>query len=233
MIIVLKTIWFHFFLIAAVLFCSDVTAQNLESILQRHATAHSDELWEQVRTFTAQGLMITSDGEHRIQLLAKKPNKIKLISVQKNFVYAYDGNDAWGIKKGQEKVVDLDTDEAEALIILFHFGSPLQGKERLKYRGKVEMDEKTCYWISQNAGKFAVDYYIDTSSDLLHKINSQYEYRGKLRMISRKIIQYRNYSGIKIPAVIEVKTNALVWEFAFDEMLIGDGFGNSIFEKPE
>jgi len=208
-------------------------AQDLSTLLSKHFEAHNVDFWGQVNTFTSKGTWESLKQTHSIDFIATKKGQIKIISTSRDFVYAFDGTTGWKLEEKEGKITDFDQNEIEIFRLLFDFGSPVYGKNELKEMGEVTVDGVLCEWLIFRNRISKTDYFIRKSDFTLYKLNHRYDIGGDDRIISKKIVQYRDYQGIKIPTIIEIKTREEVFELSLRDMTIGEAVNQGIFKKPE
>lgn len=210
-------------------------AQRDKAILKRHFDAQDQELWNQVNTFSTDGVLATGKKTLRVEFLAKKPNKIKIIDEEKNIVYGFNGKAGWMMTStGQEPVI-LDEELSMILKNTYEFGSPLYQKENLNYMSEVTVERVRCHWWVYKEKDLRYEFFVDKSRDLIYKvIIEKRSPEGELEYsISKTITQYRNFQGFMTPSVILIRSTHHEWELAFNEMFLGEGIRSSIFEIPK
>jgi hypothetical protein len=211
----------------------EIYSQDQSLLLSKHFEAHNVDFWRQVNTFTSKGTWESLRQNHSIDFIATRKCQMKIISAAKDVVYAFDGSNGWKLEEKDGKIIDFDQNEIEIFRLLFDFGTPVYGKNDLKEMGEVTVDGVLCEWLIFRNKISKTDYFIRKSDFTLYKINHQYDTGGDNRIISKKIVQYRDYQGIKIPTIIEIKTREEVFELALRDMTIGEAVNQGIFKKPE
>lgn len=220
----------------AVLFCGLTTfaaAQKLKDVLQKHRDTYNEQFWSQVQTLSARGQIAQAKETFSFQLLAKRKRRLKILNADRRWVRSTDGTAFWKLESATGDILDLSPEEKTMLQLVWSFGTQLDKLEKPELNGVLPIDEKDCYWISGKWDRYDADYYIERETGRLVKINLSYLDKGKVRYISKKVLQHRVFQGLLINAVIEIKTSGKTWEMSFEEFLVGDAIKDRVFEKPE
>jgi outer membrane lipoprotein-sorting protein len=211
---------------------SDVFSQAASSILKKHFEAHQHEFWAEIQTLSAHIEWNGDQGHIRGDLIAKRPDKVKIYSERQGFAEAYDGIEGWTIAEWtNNKIIDLEFDRALMLREVVKFGSALDPKINYEYKGTVEVDNIPCYWFSKRDQSRTYDYFIAQKTHLLFKTNITSNLDQQI-IFSRTVTKYRDIHGIKFSTVVVVKTPIHESEYVFHRVVLGDGIPNSSFQKP-
>lgn len=210
------------------------SAQSLEGILEKHYKAHSQEIWDQINTFSSD---VEWSGPYdliRGEILAKKPNLFYLVSRKSRVIEAFDGREAWTRAPwSKDQIQIIPGDRAETLPIVLSFGSPISKEVSLTHRGKVQVDGQLCHWLIESKKNFEIEYFINAKTHLFYKvIYSKKLEEGTGSTLTKTVTTYRTFNGVVCPTVVEVKTLASESEYVFDNIILGEGIASSKFKKP-
>lgn len=210
-----------------------IQAQDLEHIIQKHHEAHNQNIWNMIRTFSADMEWHSDVGTFYGDAWAKKPNQICLKSEKAKFIEAYDGNSGWTQAYWTNgEVTDMSPIRTMMVKDLISFGSPIESIDGLTLMGKVEVDNIPCYWLETMDGNLKVEYFIDRKEHRLYKTILTRPGEAGNTVVSRTVKQYRVFNGIPVATVIDVKSNELTSEYVFDGIVLGEGIPSSRFKKP-
>lgn len=210
------------------------SAQSLEGILEKHYKAHSQEIWDQINTFSSD---VEWSGPYdliRGEILAKKPNLFYLVSRKSRVIEAFDGREAWTRAPwSKDQIQIIPGDRAETLPIVLSFGSPISKEASLTHRGKVQVDGQLCHWLIESKKNFEIEYFINAKTHLFYKvIYSKKLEEGNGSTLTKTVTTYRTFNGVVCPTVVEVKTPTSESEYVFDNIILGEGIASSKFKKP-
>lgn len=211
-----------------------IRAQSDSRLMARHLEAQNQAFWDQINSFSCKANFWDGSDQRILNVLVKKPGKIKLIDEKKKFVYATNGSEFWTLQNTNAEVETLSSEKTEMLKSVFDFGSPLKTyRGKLNYLGEVTVDSKLCHWWYFVENSVRREFFVDKDDLLFYKSVTKFEGLEKQVSVSRTISQYRDYQGIVVPAVITIKSTNHLWELSNNEMLLGEGIPSSVFEKPQ
>ncbi len=207
--------------------------QSLEHILSKHYEAHNQEIWNMLRTMSANVEWHSDLGTFFGEFFAKKPDQVMIISEKSRFVEAYDGKEAWTQAYWTNgEITAMNFVRSIMLTELVTFGSPIEAHKDLKYNGRVEVDNVPCFWLEQEMEGRKVEYFIDRESDRLYKTQITIPSEEKPVVLVRTVSKYRIFNGIPIATVVTMKTSGLESEYVFDGIVLGEGIPSSKFRRP-
>ncbi|MBV6645946.1 MAG: hypothetical protein KI790_10880 [Cyclobacteriaceae bacterium] len=211
-------------------------AQSRKHILEEHHKAHTQAFWDQTRSAEIKGAWVGPQGYLKMTLWAKKPNKIAVFGhwQKKRFVTAYDGQRAWTIAPwtGYEKSQLMTRTEEIVVKSIFDFGSPIVDSPELEYKGKIHIDEVHCYWFTETKFNQEWEYFVEVRNHLLYKVSLKEYYGQDVLNMSKTFDLYRDFGGVILPSVVEIRSNESEAEFTFDEVILGLGMPSTSFQRP-
>ena len=205
---------------------------SLSYILDRHHEAHQQEFWEGIKSLSAKGNWLSLHGSYPAMFYFKKPNKYLMINQRSRFIEAWDGVESWTIAKWtKSSVVQLSAEETMINQAIFSFGSPLKRVAGLENKGVVFFDQAPHYWIVEDQGHVLIEYFISTQTFLLTKTIFTKKTREPL-VVVRDVVKYGDFQGVSFPTHIKLQTKAMVAEYVFNKITLGDPVQNKRFSKP-
>jgi len=205
---------------------------SLSYILDRHHEAHQQELWEGIKSLSAKGNWLSLHGSYPATFYFKKPNKYLMINQRSRFIEAWDGVESWTIAKWtKSSVVQLSPEETMINQVIFSFGSPLKQVTGLDNKGIVFFDQAPHYWIVEDQGHVLIEYFISTQTFLLTKTIFTKK-TGEPLVVIREVVKYGDFQGISFPTHVKLQTKAMVAEYVFNKITLGDPVQDKRFIKP-
>jgi len=205
---------------------------SLSYILDRHHEAHQQELWEGIKSLSAKGNWLSLHGSYPATFYFKKPNKYLMINQRSRFIEAWDGVESWTIAKWtKSSVVQLSAEETMINQVIFSFGSPLKQVTGLDNKGIVFFDQAPHYWIVEDQGHVLIEYFISTQTFLLTKTIFTKK-TGEPLVVIREVVKYGDFQGISFPTHVKLQTKAMVAEYVFNKITLGDPVQDKRFSKP-
>jgi outer membrane lipoprotein-sorting protein len=205
---------------------------SLSYILDRHHEAHQQELWEGIKSLSAKGNWLSLHGSYPATFYFKKPNKYLMINQRSRFIEAWDGVESWTIAKWtKSSVVQLSAEETMINQAIFSFGSPLKQVTGLDNKGIVFFDQAPHYWIVEDQSHVLIEYFISTQTFLLTKTIFTKK-TGEPLVVIREVVKYGDFQGVSFPTHIKLQTKAMVAEYVFNKITLGDPVQDKRFSKP-
>ena len=205
---------------------------SLSYILDRHHEAHQQELWEGIKSLSAKGNWLSLHGSYPATFYFKKPNKYLMINQRSRFIEAWDGVESWTIAKWtKSSVVQLSAEETMINQAIFSFGSPLKQVTGLDNKGIVFFDQAPHYWIVEDQGHVLIEYFISTQTFLLTKTIFTKK-TGEPLVVIREVVKYGDFQGISFQIHVKLQTKAMVAEYVFNKITLGDPVQDKRFSKP-
>ena len=205
---------------------------SLSYILDRHHEAHQQELWEGIKSLSAKGNLLSLHGSYPATYYFKKPNKYLMINQRSRFIEAWDGIESWTIAKWtKSSVAQLSAEETMINQVIFSFGSPLRRVAGLENKGIVFFDQAPHYWIVEDQGHVLIEYFISTQTFLFTKTIFTKK-TGEPLVVIREVVKYGDFQGISFPTHVKLQTKAMVAEYVFNKINLGDPVQDKRFSNP-
>ncbi|MFT6866399.1 MAG: hypothetical protein ACJA08_001230 [Cyclobacteriaceae bacterium] len=225
-------------LISVLMFFTIVSySQDLNTILKKHLEAHGQELWDQVKTVVIDGEWVTQEFQkYPMKLTFKSPNKIRIEGNWggKRYAEVSNGKIAWAVAPWTGTSKPQLMAPLEHLIIenIYSLGSSLK-----PYANDVKLDGFLLYEgellikLSFENDYIKRDFYIDKDDYKLYweVIESKV---GSRLIIKKQYEKYRDYQGLLTPTSVRVFTKDSQKELIFENVSLGLGASNSLFEMP-
>ena len=211
--------------------------QSREKILQKHFEAHNQEYWDQIQTAQFTGVWLAKDGDanrYYIKYSAKKEGKraFQWESKKKETCkISFDGKIGW--KQIKQKPKLLDDKEVILPQNSFFFGSPVKENPNLKYEGVISWDDIGCHLFIEQRTNDKIEYLIDKNDYLLRRMAIIPDDGGLDNQVIVKFEHYRNYTMIKIPGSIHIKSNLYDDGITINEITLGNGIPDGYFKLVE
>lgn len=212
-------------------------AQSGSELLRRHFEKTGQELWDQIGTVSVDGRWVDENYYgYEIKLTYKAPEKIRIQGKydRKTFIEAYNGLYAWIVApwKTEYKVQLMTPEEAAILKNSFHLGSPLYPhREDLKFKGLEDFEGTVYHAFILDNDREKRTYYLGKSDHQLHVEEIE------LKTIGFQVVKYyekyQSHNGLSLPTAVWFKGENLEKELIFEEVVVGIGAGDNIFDMPE
>ncbi len=214
-----------------------VCAQDIEGILRRHYEAYNQVFWDEVNSVTAEGVWFNGNEKLYMKMFAKKPANIAIKGTYEGHEYA-EVSGTWGHWTlapwtGLKKIQLMLPQEELLLQHLFSFGSPIPRDAVLEYMGAVKENGIPSYWLRENRADTEIDYFIDRHDYFLRKRNIRKLINGRTEPLTQTYDQFRAYGDFSLPLVTVIKTTKLDREYVMDEIYIGDGIADGVYQRPQ
>jgi len=216
---------------------SQVFSQPKEEVIANHKTAMLYTFWQSIPTVEVAGsFRIQNNKELEGTFNFKTPDKWRFEEHNKKTTYAYNGTIAWG--KTSEfgyKTVLLNPNLTQILSALAFFGSPIiqLDEKEIIYKALVKVDKISCYWLVHEKNNINREFFIAKETGLLFRTIISVENINEPTTFSITYLNYRNFSGIPFPTLIQVKSKELNIECVMNEIVLGAGMNDLIFDLPK
>lgn len=218
---------------------SIVCAQSGLGIMEQHFTAHGQEEWNQVRSVSVDGKWVDEDYHaYAMKLTMKRPDKIRLEGMYngKNYAEGYNGLVAWVVAPWRDDYEVQRMDEGEEIIIrnVFSLGSPLyQAREHLEFTGLMDMEGVLYNTFTLEEGSYKKVFYLDRDNHRLYYELIENKFGTETVSVLKVIDKYKAYGPLLVPTSVIFEGLDLEREFVFDEIYLGTGANDAIFDYPE
>ena len=211
-----------------------------QEILNKHFEAIGQDQWDQIDDVTIDGRMVDKDYRgYSMDLWYKRPEKIRMQGSYggRTFIEVTDGQLAWILApwKDQYSVQPMNFQERILLENSLSLGSPLKNlNDKLRFQGLVDYEGTVyltyVYEVQQGEDIFRRTFYLDRKNFMLYM--ETYEW-GKDQHMKKVYEKYRNYGPLSIPTAVRFSYGNQERELIYDEVFIGLGIKNELFEKPK
>ncbi len=226
-----------FFLITSVGF---VQAQNLKEVLDKHFKAVGQDKLTKVETYSIKAKVNQMGMEIPLEMKMKKPNKLRMdmdIMGQK-MVQVFDGEEGWVISPmiGDEPQ-ELTGAELDQAIAQADIEGELYNYEKKGHKveliGKENIDGTEMYNLKVTSNNGVVrNYYINADNYLVSQVKGSAVSMGQQINATQKMLDYKDFDGIKIATKIVSETPMGDAEIIMEEVNFNVKLDDSMFEKP-
>lgn len=214
-------------------------AQSGMSILEKHFENYGQEEWNQVRTVSVDGKWVDADYHaYEMKVTMKRPDKIRIEGTYqgKSYVEAFDGTLAWTLAPWTKKEGAQRMSDVEELVIrsVFNLGSPLYPvREHLEFTGLMDMEGVLYNTFTLSEGSYKKIFYLDRDNHRLYYEQIENQFGSQKESVLKVIDKYKTFGPMLVPTSVIFEGLDLDREFVFDEVYLGTGANDSIFEYPE
>lgn len=214
-------------------------AQSGDEILQKHLEKSGQSLWDQIGSAEISGQWVDEKYErYPIKLTAKAPDKIRIDGLYggKSFIEAFNGSFGW-VRAPWKKTYDPQAMNRQETLVLtnsLHLGSPLGTLiDRLVFLGLNDLEGEVYHTFAYEKGSLRRTFYLSPANHQL--LFERIEFSDHSERISvLKIYEgYRNYSGLLMPTAVRLIGEGWERELVFEDVALGIGARDSLFEFPE
>lgn len=223
------------FLIASLLAAQAYAQGEGSVILKHHFEQSGQELWNQVGTVTIDGRWVDENYYgHSIKLTFKAPDKIHIRGTysKQPFIEAYNGSYGWIVApwKNKQEVQRMDTREQLVTRNSFSLGSPLYSvKDQLVFAGLSPVEGEVYHSFTYEDSQIKKTFFLGRDDHRLYYEKIEFDGDEVLKIYET----YRSYSGLNIPTAVRFRGEGLDRELVFDEVFLGLGARDSMFEPPQ
>lgn len=226
-----------FFLVSSV---GIVNAQNLKEVLDKHFKAVGQDKLTKVETYSIKAKVTQMGTEIPLDMKMKKTNKFRMemdIMGQK-MVQVFDGEKGWvlspmiGNEPQELSGAELDQAMAQADIEGELYNYEKKGHQ-VEFVGKENIDGTDMYNLKVTSKNGIVrNYYIDADTYLLSQVKGSASSMGQQINATQKMLDYKDFDGIKIATKIISETPMGDAEIVMEEVNLDTKIDDSLFEKP-
>ncbi len=230
--------------ILSVFFLSAVnlTAQDLEEILNAHFDVIGMEEVLEAKTIIAKGKAVQMGTEFPMTLYQKRPNKVRMeAEIQgTNFVQAYDGENGWTIMPwtGSQEPQDMSEDQLKSVKQMGDIDGDLYNWEekghKLSYEGEDEMEGTPVYKLNlEKEDGDVFKYYLDADNYVILRVDAKVNVQGTEVEASSYYSNFKPVQSMILPHSIESRVDdQLQSQIVIDSYEINSEINDSMFEKP-
>ena len=229
-------------MILSLFFATQIFAQTVDEILQKHFEAIGQKKLLEKGQFVAKGKVIRGQMEIPYTSYHKKPMKFKSVATFQGMeiVQAFDGEKGWSINpfQGSTKPEPMTEEQNEKMKIQADFGGLFYNYKEKGYKvtllGKETMDDVDVYVIQlvrPNGDDIKV--YMDADNYVILKTKFKTKVQGVEREFETLLSNYKSIDGIVDPFDIETKYNGnTVSHIVIDSIDYNVDLPDSIFVMP-
>lgn len=184
------------------------SAQDLETILDKHFEAIGQENIENVNTMKATGKLVTMGMEGPFTMVYKRPDKVRMrIEIQgTEVIQGFDGEKAWmqNPMMGSTRPVVVSGAQADQIKESADMDGQLwnykEKGHKLELAGSEAVDGEEAHVLKLTKENGSVDrYFINKESYLIDKVVSSANINGMDMEVTTRLSDYREVNGYKMP----------------------------------
>jgi len=229
--------------LAVFLFVSSVSfiqAQNVKEILDKHFKAIGQDKLAKVETYSIKAKVTQMGMELPMIMKMKKPNKFRMemdMAGQK-MIQVYDGQKGWVVAPWiSSEPQELTGAELEQAMAQADIDGELYNYEKKGHQvelvGKEDIDGAAMYNLKvTNKNGSVKNYYIDAEKYLINQVKASAVSMGQEVNVTQKMVEYKDFDGIKIATKIISETPMGNAEIVMEEVELDTDIDDSIFAKP-
>jgi outer membrane lipoprotein-sorting protein len=229
--------------LAVFLFVSSVSfiqAQNVKEILDKHFKAIGQDKLAKVETYSIKAKVTQMGMELPMIMKMKKPNKFRMemdMAGQK-MIQVYDGQKGWVVAPWiSSEPQELTGAELEQAMAQADIDGELYNYEKKGHQvelvGKEDIDGTDMYNLKvTNKNGSVKNYYIDAEKYLIKQVKASAVSMGQEVNVTQKMVEYKDFDGIKIATKIISETPMGNAEIVMEEVELDTDIDDSIFSKP-
>jgi outer membrane lipoprotein-sorting protein len=218
------------------------SAQDLQSILDKHFKAIGQEKILKVKTQVSSGTIIQMGMELPFKSITKRPNKAftEMDFQGARVVMAYDGENGWAIQPwtGSEEPIDLAGPELGPMKELSDLDGNLWNyKEKghqLELVGTEDLNGTEVYIlknIRQDGNIF--HYYLDSEKSIVLKMKYNLTVNGQVTELVALMSNFQDVDGYLMPFTTEQSFDGQAgMTLQFNEVKFNEDIDDAIFIKP-
>lgn len=229
-----------FLLAFFVLALTQVQAQSLEDVLNKHFKAVGQEKLLDVETYSVKATVKQMGMEIPMDMKMKRPNKFRMeMEMQgQKMIQAYDGEKGWLLAPWvSAEPQDLSGPQLDQAMEQANIDGELYNYAEKGFTamllGKVNVDGSPMFNIQlTDEDGSSKNYYIDAESYLVRKVKAKVQSQGQEVEVEQNMNDYINIDGIMMATTIETKSPMGPASIIFDDIKFGEKFDDSLFAKP-
>jgi len=218
------------------------SAQDLESVLQAHYKAASQEKMEKIETILTTGKNSYSMAgiESGFTMYQARPNKLRIEAEMQGskLIQTYNGEKGWmyAPAMGIAQPKQLTDQELESILGQAEFENPLWNYEEkghnLELAGSSEDGKEDHLKLTRENGD-VLNFFISKDSHLITTITSTQLMGGSEQEIEINMKDYKKVKGIPVALYIATKIGGqIVYTITIEEVEYNQDIDSALFEKP-
>jgi len=215
-----------------------VKAQNASEVLSWHFEESGQAVWDQIQSVIVDGRWVTKEYKaYTMRLTCKQPNKVRLEGFwyQKKYIEATNGKTSWIVAPWKESNTPEPMTDLEELVLTnaYNIGSPLKEYEKvLQYDSMVVFKGEKYLKFTFESAEIKKEFYLGPEDYRLYWEVIENKSGIKNLSIEKLFEKYKSYNGLLVPASVRIFSKKYEREFVFDDITLGAGAPNKIFELP-
>ncbi|SHF93837.1 Outer membrane lipoprotein-sorting protein [Mariniphaga anaerophila] len=215
-------------------------AQNLDEVLNKHFKAIGQEKLLEKQTYFVTAKIEQMGMELPMEMKMKRPNKFRMeMEMQgQKMIQVYNGEKGWMVAPWiSPEPQDLSGPQLDQAMEQANIDGELYNyKEKgttASLLGKVNVDGSPMYNIKLTDKDGNVkNYFIDADNYFIRKVKAKINAQGQEVEVEQNMSDYKEFDGIFMPTKIESKSPMGTANIIFGDIVFGEKFDDSIFEKP-
>lgn len=210
-------------------------SQTPSEILEKHLSAHGQAIWDQIPSAEIIAHRVNADYQSvpaAIRIKGTSKVRVEIRDPKNPLTVGISPVDAW--KKEAQTTQSLAVHEKLLYAGLFAFGSPLAVfKDQLTFLGLVDVEGTLCLAFEMNDAEAKRTFYLNQTDFRLVMEKVSPVAIGSWPAFTRTYEKYRKMNGLLVPVAVTVKSENLYFELVFDDVLLGTGFQEALFVRPD
>lgn len=213
-------------------------AQNASEVLSRHFEESGQQMWDQIQSVVVDGRWVTKEYKaYTMRLTCKQPDKMRIEGFwqQKKYIEATNGQVSWIVAPWKESNTPEPMTDLEALVLAnaYSIGSPLNRYQKdLQFDSLVSFKGEEYLKFTFESAEVKKEFYLGPEDYRLYWEVIETQTGIKTLSIEKLFEKYKSYNGLLVPAAVRIFSKKYEREFVFDDITLGAGAANKIFELP-
>lgn len=220
-----------------------VGAQSLESVLQAHYKAASQEKMEKIESIKTTGKNSYSMAgiESGFTMYQARPNKLRIEAEMQGskLIQTFNGEKGWmyAPAMGIAQPKELSDQELESILGQAEFENPLwnyaEKGNTLELVGSSEDGKEDHLKLTRESGD-VLNFFLNKDSHLITTITSTQAMGGSEQNIEINMKDYKKVKGIPVAHYIATKIGGqIVYTITIEDVEYNQEIDSVLFEKPE
>lgn len=235
--------YFAILITALFLFNLNITAQDLDEILENHYEVMGMDKVLNTKTIIANGKAVQMGMEFPMTLYQKRPGMVRMeAEIQgTKLVQAYDGTNGWMIAPwtGSMEPQDMSEDQVKGMKQMGDMDGDLYNWEekgfKVTFEGEDEMEGTPVFKIRlEKEDGDVFTYFIDAENYVILKVDSKVMVQGAEVESSSYYSNFKPVEGMIMPFNIESRVNDQVqMQLVIENFEVDSEIDDTMFKKPE
>lgn len=214
-------------------------SQEAHAILKKHFEDYGQSLWNDAQSAQVDGRQVDPDYYGcAMKLTYKAPGKIRIEGIYKNqrFAEATNGITSWTVAPWRKKYELENMTAAEELVIknAFTIGSPLYTlRNQLEFKGLTSFEGELYLTFTTSDAAYYRTFYLGKEDYRLYFEQIETRFGSQSIKVLKVTEKYKANNGMLMPTAVIFESEVIQKEYIFDQIFLGMGANDAIFEKPE